>query len=49
MTKYHPQLNSKIGFDMNMTLHHPPPPPPATHHHHRELKAINISTVPDPI
>ena len=26
-----PQLNSKVGFDMKMTLHHhPPPPPPPT-------------------
>ena len=40
-----PQLNSKVGFDMKMTLDH--------HHHHQplpqKLNVINISGVPDPI
>ena len=25
-TATQPQVNSKVGFDMKMTLHHPPPP-----------------------
>ena len=25
-TPTYPQLNSKVGFDMKMTLDHPPPP-----------------------
>ena len=31
-TPTQPQLNSKVGFDMKMTLNHhqPPPPPPTT-------------------
>ena len=32
-TSIQPQLNSKVGFDMKMTLHHhqpPQPPPPPT-------------------
>ena len=47
-TSIQPQLNSKVGFDMKMTLHHHQPPPPTTTHHHK-LNVINISAVPDPI
>ena len=42
-TPTQPQLNSKVGFDMQITLDHHPPPSP------HKLKVINISTVPDPI
>ena len=36
-TPTQPQLNSKVGFDMKMTLDHPP----------HKLNVINISAVPD--
>ena len=40
-TPTQPQLNSKVGFDMKMTLHH--------HHHPHKLNVSNISAVTDPI
>ena len=46
-TPTQPQLNSKVVFDMKMTLdhHHHPPPPPPTHHHPNRLNVSNISAV----
>ena len=44
-TSIQPQLNSKVWFDMKMTLHHHHPP---THHPHK-LNVSNISAVADPI
>ena len=38
-TPTQPQLNSKVGFDMKMTLHHHPP---------HKLNVSNISAVTDP-
>ena len=37
-TPIQPQLNSKVGFDMKMTLDHPPPP--------HKLNVINFEFVP---
>ena len=45
-TPTQPQLNSEVGFDMKMTLHHPPTTHPPTHD---KLNVINISAVPNPI
>ena len=44
ITPTQPQLNSKVGCDMKMTLVHPPP-----HHHHHKLNVSNISAVTDSI
>ena len=41
-TPTQPQLNSKVGCDMKMTLiHHHPPPPPTTTHHKNSMSAIS--------
>ena len=47
-TPTQPQLNSKVGCDMKMTLIHHHPPPPPTHHPHK-LNVGNISAVTGPI
>jgi len=46
-TPTQPQLNSKVGCDMKMTLVHPPPTTTTTHHH--KLNVSNISAVTDSI
>ena len=43
-TPTQPQFNSKVGFDMKMTLIHQPPTTT-----HQELNVGNISAVMDPI
>ena len=40
-TPTQPQLNSKVGCDMKMTLVHPPPPPPPTTTHTNSKSSLS--------